>query len=237
VTAKEQDLEITERLGFGILLTLVGGAMDVYSYILRGNVFATGQTGNFVLMVVRGAEKDYLGMTHAMVPIVSFWIGIFIAWHIFYFYCKEKQLLWKRWVLIIEIITLFIVGLVPCSYPPIIANTLLSFAASLQYCAFRKFGTDDNYASIFCTGNMRFCAENYYRAIVKKDKKGLKRAIGYTYILLAFLVGILLGALAVTNLKEKAIWVVDAVLIAALIISFIYSEDKKEDISVSKEKL
>lgn len=219
-------MEITEKIGFGMLLTLVGGFMDVYSYILRGNVFATGQTGNFVLMVVRLAEKNYIGTAQAIVPIVSFWIGIFISWHMFYSYCKEKQLLWKRWVLIIEILILFVAGFVPSYYPHIISNTLVSFAASLQFCAFRKFGTDENYASIFCTGNMRACAENYYIAIARKDRVGLKKALRYSYILISFFVGIILGALAVTTLREKAIWVVDAVLLATLVISFIQKVDR-----------
>lgn len=113
----------------------------------------------------------------SIVPIISFWIGIFISWHLYYSYFNEKQLLWKRGTLITEIFILFITGLIPSSYIHIIANTLVSFAASLQFCAFRKLGTTEVYASVFCTGNMRSCAENYYKGLIQKDKQCLKKSL------------------------------------------------------------
>ncbi|MDF2989441.1 MAG: hypothetical protein K0R50_4951, partial [Eubacterium sp.] len=91
--------EITEKLNFGVLLAIVGGIMDVYTFIVRGKVFATGQTGNFVLAAVRLAEQDYTGLLHAVTPIAAFWAGIFTVRHLFYSYFEQKQLLWKRWVL------------------------------------------------------------------------------------------------------------------------------------------
>ena len=220
MTAQKHTTEITETLLFGLLLALVGGFMDLYSYIVRGNVFATGQTGNFVLVAVHLAEKNYVEMFHAMVPILSFWIGIFAAWHLFYYFFKEKHLMWKQGILIIEIIILIITGLIPSSAPHLIANTLVSFAASLQFCAFRKFGSEDTYASIFCTGNMRSCAENYYKGFVKKDKQRLEKALHYTWILISFFAGAVLGAFAARVLHEKAIWSMAIVLLSALVLSF-----------------
>lgn len=225
MASKKENVQVTEKLGFGMMLALMGGFMDVYSYTLRGNVFATGQTGNLVLVAVDFAEKDYMGMLHAAVPIVSFWLGIFIAWHMFYSQCKEKPLLWKRWILVAEIFILFITGLIPCSYPDIIANSLVSFAASIQYCAFRKFGEDQNYASVFCTGNMRSCAENYYKGILRKDKQSLKKALRYSYILISFAAGAAVGALEARILHEKAIWTVDVVILGALLLSFVLNTD------------
>lgn len=226
MTDKKNDILITEKLGFGMLLAFVGGFMDLYSYTVRGNVFATGQTGNFVLAAVHLAEKNYVEMFHALVPIASFWIGIFIAWHMFYFHFKEKQLAWKRGILITEIIILFFTGLIPSSFPNILANTLVSFAASLQYCAFRKFGTNENYASIFCTGNMRSCADNYYKGLLRKDKQSLKKALLYSYILISFFTGAVTGAFGSKILHEKAIWTVGIVLSVALFLSFVLNVDK-----------
>ncbi len=213
--------EITEKLSFGMLLALVGGFMDAYSYIVHGNVFATGQTGNFVLVAVRLAEKDYAGMFHAIIPIVSFWLGVFLAWHMFYYYFKQKNLLWKRGILVTAMIILFFTGLLPHSYPDIAANTLVSLAAALQYCAFRKFDEDDNYASIFCTGNMRSCADNYYKGFVRKDKKCLKKALRYSCIILAFFIGAVSGALSSNLFHERAIWAVTVILLLCLTLTFV----------------
>lgn len=219
-----QDTKATEKLGFGMLLASIGGIMDMYTYTVRGKVFATGQTGNFVLAAVRLAEQDYVGMFHALVPIIAFWLGIFIAWHIFYSYCKDKQLKWQRIILITALFILFITGLIPLSFPDIIADSLVAFAASLQYCAFRKFGEGDNYASIFCSGNMRSCAENYYRGLVQNDKQSLKRALKYTCILLSFFTGAVLGTIMSFIFHEKSIWIVMILILVALVISYTSDE-------------
>lgn len=224
--SKKNDLRITEKLGFGMLLASAGGLMDVYSYTTRGKVFATGQTGNFVLAAIQLSEKNYLGILHAFVPIVSFWAGVFAAWHMFYSVAKENQLLWQRRILAASIVILFITGFIPCSYPDIIANSLIACAAGFQYCAFRKFGKNENYATIFCSGNMRSCVDNYYRGIVRKDKQSLKRALRYSYILISFLAGATIGALEAGILQEKAIWTAAAVLSAALALSFVFKADR-----------
>lgn len=218
---KKIDIEITEKLGFGMLLASAGGLMDSYTYTVRGKVFATGQTGNFVLAAVQLAEKNYLGMFHAIVSIVSFWIGIFVAWHMFYYIFKEKHLIWQRGILSASILILVIIGLIPCSYPDVISDSLVAFAAALQYCAFRKFGTSENYANIFCSGNMRSCADNYYKGIVRKDKQSLRRALRYNCILISFFAGAALGALESNFLQEKTIWIAAILLSAALLISIV----------------
>ncbi|MBL4934268.1 DUF1275 domain-containing protein [Clostridium sp. YIM B02515] len=218
---KKVDIEITEKLGFGMLLASAGGLMDAYSYTVRGKVFATGQTGNFVLAAAQLVEKNYIGFFHALVPIVAFWAGIFSAWHIFYSICKEKQLAWKRGILVFSILILFITGFIPLSYSNVIADSLVAFAASLQYCAFRRFGTSENYANIFCSGNMRSCADNYYKGIVRKDKEALRKAYRYSCILLSFFLGAGIGAIEAGFFHEKTIWTAVIVLSVALTISYV----------------
>lgn len=233
----KKDIEIIDTLKFGMMLASVGGFMDVYSYTVRGNVFATGQTGNFVLVAIQLIEKNYGEMFHALVPIVSFWIGVFISWHLFYSYFKEKHLLWKRGTLVIEIVILFVTGLIPSSYPHIIANALVSFAASFQFCAFRKFGNTDAYASVFCTGNMRSCADNYYQGFIRKDKQCLKKAFNYSYILISFFVGAALGALGSSILHEKAIWSATIVLLTALVLSFVSTPNIEKNAILVEETI
>lgn len=227
---KKVDIELTERLGFGMLLALAGGLMNAYSYLVRGKVFATGQTGNFVLAAINLTQKNYIGFFHVVVPIIFFWAGIFVSWHIFYSICKEKQLAWKQGVLIFSILILFITGFIPLSYSNVISNCLVAFAASLQYCAFRRLGTGENYANIFCSGNMRSCADNYYKGIVRKDKDALRKAFRYSFILISFFLGAAIGALEAGFLQEKTIWIAAIVLTAALTLS--YKSDINTNINV-----
>lgn len=232
-----EDKELMEKLKFGMLITFAGGFMDVYSYTVHGNVFATGQTGNFVLVAFHLMNKNYIEMFHALVPIISFWIGIFVGLHSLYSYFKEKKLLWKRGILAAEILILFITGFIPESFPHTLANTLVSFAASLQFCAFRKFGESGNYASIFCTGNMRSCAENYYKGLIRKDKQCLKKAFQYSYILISFFVGATIGALNSNIFHEKAIWIVAMALSATLALSFVPDLDSLKGLVLFKKNI
>lgn len=39
-----------ETLPLGLLLALAGGSLDCYTYLNRGQVFATAETGNLVMM-------------------------------------------------------------------------------------------------------------------------------------------------------------------------------------------
>ncbi len=250
--------EITEALGFGMLLAAMGGFMDAYSYTVRGRVFATGQTGNLVLGAFSLAKQDFKGLGHAMVPIVAFWIGIFAAQHLSYILneeriprpaapmgiCKEasrrkpvyvrpfrfpytifqkKRVKWKAVVLFAELMILFGVGLLPCSVPDILANTGISLSAAMQYSSFRTFGESAAYAPIFCTGNMRSCAEMFYKWIVGKDKGSMKKAFHYTAILIAFFSGAVFGVKSSGIYREKAIWFVCALLGLALFILHKYS--------------
>lgn len=222
----------SETLGFGMLLASTGGFMDMYSYSVHGHVFATGQTGNLVLVAFNLADRNYIEMFHALVPIISFWIGIFISWYMFYSAFREKSLLWQRGILTVSMLALFIAGLIPSTYSDIFANTLVSFAASLQYCAFRKLGSGDNYASIFCTGNMRSCADNYFKGIVKKDKACLKKALRYSCILISFFIGAVISSLEAGIFHEKSIWTVEIILIAGFIISFLYNSNIQKRIAL-----
>lgn len=216
---KIKTIDEVGKLAIGMMLAMIGGSMDVYSYTVHGKVFATGQTGNFVLVGVELIQKNYAQMLHAFVPIISFWLGVFIACRMLYYF-KDKQTLWEYGILLTELIIVFIVGFIPCSYPDIIANSLVSLAASLQFCAFRKFGTGGNYSSVFCTGNMRSCAENFYKGIVEKDKKCMRSALEYFFILISFFIGVVSGAFEATILHEKAIWCVNLAILSILVFSY-----------------
>lgn len=208
--------ELTLRLGFGMLITMVGGMMDAYSYVVRGQVFATGQTGNFVLAAVRLVQGEYVPMLQAMVPIASFWIGVFLSQHLLHRVLGEDPVRWRRNVLLLEIGLLFLVGWIPAEAPHIYANSMISLTAAMQFCCFRNFGENAAYATVFCTGNMRSCAEMYYQGLVLRDRESLKKANGYGGILLSFFAGACAGAFLGGVLREKSIWCACGLLCAAV---------------------
>ncbi|MCR5229410.1 MAG: DUF1275 domain-containing protein [Solobacterium sp.] len=213
---------VTETVRFSVLILFIGGMMDGYSYVVRGGVFANGQTGNFIKLGLGIVNLDRTLAVKSFVPIVGFWLGIFAAEHLFHAILKEKDnvirdIRWKRYILWAEALLLFGIGFIPDTTLNLIPNSLISFTAALQYCCFRKMG-DMNYSSVFASGNMRSCAENYYKGLILKRQDNLRKAWQYTMILLGFLLGAVFAAILARYISEQTIWVTCVLLIAASMI-------------------
>lgn len=213
---RSDQTDITQTLGFGMLITTAGGFMDTYSYTVRGQVFATGQTGNIVLVALRLLRGEYLHMVQTLVPILASFLGMFAAEHLLHRVLAEDNLRWRRYVLMLELALLFLVGWIPGTVPHMLANTLISVTAAMQFCCFRNLGQGAAYATIFCTGNLRSCAEMYYRGLVLRDRASLKKAHCYGGVLGAFFLGACLGIWTSGFFAEKSIWCACGMLAVAL---------------------
>lgn len=193
-----------------MVLSFLGGIMDGYSYAVRGGVFATGQTGNLVLVGYGFLNGNPLRSLKALVPIISFWFGIFGAQHLLHKMEQsgkwKGQDHWKSTVLMVEAVLLLVVGAIPASVLDLIPNTLISFMAAMQFCCFRQFGDNAAYASVFCTGNMRSCAEMYYQGLVLKNSVALRKAYQYSGIILCFFAGAVFIIAASRYWGVQTIW-------------------------------
>lgn len=200
------------------LVTIAGGYMDAYSYLARGKVFATGQTGNFVLMAVNLARMDLPMVMHYLTPILLFWLGIFAAMHMQHKLFRGNTVLWKRETLRAEIGLFLLIGFLPETVPDVLVNSLISFCAAMQYCCFRTMGDRAAYASIFCTGNMRSCAEQLYLGLIRKEKASLENGLRYLGILGAFFIGVLAGVMGDYWLHTRAAWGICVLLLMCSLI-------------------
>lgn len=231
---QEKKLNLSQRLPFVMGMMAVGGAMDAYSYVVRGGVFATGQTGNFTLVAIHLIQGNFRQMLQVLLSVIAFWIGVFVCWHVFYRGTNQQEEVWQKAILVLEFVIIGIVGFIPGTCSNYIVNPLIAIAAAMQFCAFRKVGEKDGYASIFCTGNMRSCAENYYKAIMRKDRVALHKAYIYTAILLAFFGGAALMAIMCGLMNEKAILGINIILLG-LYIASVWMSEKKANKQIVKE--
>ena len=78
VSVQQAQTLARERTALGLVVICAGGLMDAYSYLMRGGVFATGQTGNVVLLAIHLAQLDWLGVARYLAPIIAFVIGILV---------------------------------------------------------------------------------------------------------------------------------------------------------------
>ena len=54
--------KVSESIRLGSILMFSGGFLDAYSYLVRGQVFATAETGNIALMGISLARGDLAGL-------------------------------------------------------------------------------------------------------------------------------------------------------------------------------
>ncbi|KKH96729.1 membrane protein [Methanosarcina sp. 1.H.T.1A.1] len=221
-----------ESVELGILLAIVGGFLDAYTFVGRGGVFANAQTGNVVLMGIEAATGEWgQAMFHA-VPILAFIVGVVVAEMI----KKPSMRLFipdsERAVLILEIAVLFIIGFIPYTSPNIIVTVAVSFVSSVQVSSFRKL-VDSPYSTTMITGNLRSATQEAYIAFTKKDRESALQAFRYSTINLSFLAGAILGGLLTSFIGVKAVWIAVSVLICSVILfSIDQCKNKKVDIEV-----
>lgn len=224
----------SESVLLGILLAIVGGFLDAYTFIGRGGVFSNAQTGNIVLVGVYAFNKNWTEALNHALPIFAFIIGVMAA----QFIKNNVDILpaskWEHFVLISEIIILSIIGFMPHTISNGYINITISFVTSLQFCSFKKLA-DYPYATTMCTGNLRSASEAAYAAITKKDHEAAVKAIHYYSVILFFLIGAFLGGFLTYYAGDKSIWGASLLLLLSLILLLINEEEiAKEELNEEK---
>lgn len=193
-----------ERTALGLAVICAGGLMDAYSYLTRGRVFATGQTGNVVLLGLRLAELDWLGVAHYLAPIVAFVVGILLSKHVMATVHDGDHERMQRSVIAFEAVAFALIALIPTGAPDLLVNSLISLCAAVSFENFRTFGTRSAYASIFCTGNLRSFAETLYDGLVGHDADEAQRSLRYLALVASFACGVVAGFFLVSAFGGRA---------------------------------
>ncbi len=226
----------TESVRLGILLAIVGGFLDSYTFVGRGGIFANAQTGNIVLLGLALSKGNLLQALLHLAPIFAFVLGVIVAETI----KKSPPGLFKhdsaRVILFLEIAVLFIIGFIPDTVPNIFVTVTISFVASVQVSTFRKLH-DYPYSTTMSTGNLYSASQATFIAFTNKDRKAALKAIGYFTIIFSFLSGAILGGFATSFIGVKAIWGAAIVLLfAVLLLSIDESKSKNKGNDIIGDK-
>lgn len=206
----------------GILLAIVGGFLDAYTFISRDGVFANAQTGNIVLFAVRAANREWGLSLLYIPPIFAFVLGVLISEIVKIPHLRQLLYSYRRSILILECILLIIVGFLPSSVPNIIVTVCIAFVSSLQISTFNKL---DKWAynSTIATGNLRTATQAAYSAYVENNQEAKRKFKEFLLIILSFLFGALTGTFSTTYIGDKSIWIPSGILLIALVM---YHRDK-----------
>lgn len=203
-----------ESFGVALLLALVGGYLDIYSYLARGKVFANTQTGNLVLLGYNIAIGNMEKVLYYLFAILAFMSGVSIAKIVEYKFTSRERLRWIHMVVLFELGILIIVMFVPEGNWNVIANMLVSLVCGLQVQGFRKV-CGKNYSTIMFTGNLRNLGDTFIQYILTKEHEALGQAMIYFGITIMFIVGGSLGALTTQIYHIRAVGLA-AVLLGAI---------------------
>ncbi|MFE9428720.1 YoaK family protein [Kitasatospora sp. NPDC006697] len=227
VAATRADLE-TPRLPtshsvrLGVLLALVGGALDAFTFVGHGGVFANAQTGNIVLLGIEGSRGQWVRALHHLPAILAFIMGVVVAESL----KLPRAAAVVRWparaALVLEIVVLAGVALLPTGTADMFVIVVIAFTASVQVSTFRKL-VDTAYNTTMTTGNLRTAVQSVYTAVVHRDREAARRARQFATVIAAFLAGAFGSGLLTATGAVHTLWALVALLAMALAL-FVYDE-------------
>lgn len=207
-----------EFLPLGLLLALAGGSLDCYTYLNRGQVFATAETGNMVLLGVHLAQGRLDQALHYLPPILAYAAGVLAAELLRSFLDKRQwRLDWRQIILLLECAVVAAVALVPLGRLDLAANGLISFTSAMQVESFRVFA-GCSCATTMCTGNLRAGTENLLLRLRKGDRNAGRKASVYYALILSFIAGAVLSGLLTPLLGQQTAFLPCLLLLAAVIL-------------------
>jgi uncharacterized membrane protein YoaK (UPF0700 family) len=221
---KIQKLPPFEKPLFIMIITFVGGYMNGYTYITRNNILANMHTANMSKLGISIALGEWLEALHYLIPIVTCILGAafskLIETILINFNFKGD---WRKVALVLEGIALFLIGLIPSSFPDIIVTNLVSFLMGYQLCLFRNcLGVPFN--TTISTGNIRTVGLFLFGALDKESRDSLKKVIIFTILTFSFAVGAIPGTLISLALSIKSVWVCSFILFLQAFWIYIYEK-------------
>lgn len=221
---KTQKVPPFEKPLFIMIITFVGGYMNGYTYITRNNILANMHTANMSKLGINIALGEWLEALHYFIPIVTCILGAafskLIETILINFNFKVD---WRKFALILEGVALFLIGLIPSSFPDIIVTNLVSFLMGYQLCLFRNcLGVPFN--TTICTGNIRTVGLLLFGALDKESNDSFKKLITFTILTFSFAVGAIPGTLISLALSIKSVWVCSFILFLEAFWIYIYEK-------------
>ncbi len=206
-----------ESIVLGVLMAMIGGFLDAYTFVSRDGVFANAQTGNFVLLGVEMARGELNQAYQHIPPILAFVLGAAVAETFKRWRGKRLFQAPGRAVLLLEMVLLVFVGFLPPTIPNMAITIIIAFVASIQFSTFRKL-TRWNYNTTTITGNLFTATKSAYSAIFVHDREAAIQAIHFITILSSFLFGALVGTVSTLYFETKAIWIAAGILVILIIL-------------------
>ncbi len=194
--------KIFESMSLCCLLASVGGFLDIYTYILKGHVFANAQTGNIVLMAYSVASGDYTSVFMYALPIIAFASGVFVSEFIRHHFSYQEMMTFHHVILIVEIVVLTTLMKVEISRS--LFNAIVGFICSMQVSTFTHV-VGLPFASTMCTGNLKSMSLQFYQGIFNRKKQNIINGLIYLGIIVSFIIGAIIATGLISAIGPNAL--------------------------------
>lgn len=198
-----------------ILSALGMGAFNAYSYVFRGQSFASMETGNMMMFSYYLINGQYSVLYRYVIAVLSFTIGSVLL----EFLRRKKMHLYFRTMLAIECVLVSVILFLPEGDLFIaIANGLGGFVGASHLQLFR---TLDGYAvtTTMCTGNLRSLTNCVGEVMAEKNKKAYRGVFVYSTLILTFILGAMLGYLLGRVIQQYCLLLPLGTLIFVLVVT------------------
>lgn len=215
-----KEIHASESLKVGFLLAFTGGLLDAYSYINRGQVFATAETGNIVLMGIHLAQMQWDQVLHYLLPIVAFFVGVLATDQLKKrMGQREHTIHWRQPLLFLECVVVVIVAFLPTGAMDALANSMISFTSGIQVESFRKF-RGCGCTTTMCTGNLRSGTEQLFHVMTHQNQEALEKVKVYYGLIGFFILGAICSGLLSMEFQTRTILVACVPLLVACYLMF-----------------
>ncbi len=204
--------DIYQSPGLAGLLTFIGGFLDSYSFIQRGNVLSGAQTGNIVLLSASLAYRQWTAFFTDLASLIGFGLGAIIITII-----NEKLDNYSRIAILWpNVVVCLIIGFLPKSFSNMIIVLFLSCTLAMQTTAFSS-DRGVSYNVVYSTGNFKHFAISWSKYFLTHDNTYLHAGLVYIGIVGCFISGAVLSAIIQQFMHLRTIWVASVILLLMII--------------------
>ncbi|MDO4814331.1 MAG: YoaK family protein [Gemella sp.] len=221
----DKKLPSHEQVFFALLLTYVCGFFDAYTFVNYNGQFANAQTANIIFIGMELANTNYLGALRYVPPVIAFIIGVLFNEFIMNKYRNVSIARYINLSLLIQTCLLIFAYIVPKIWFINVVPLVISFVCAMQFDSFRSVNKVQ-FASIFCTGNLRSATEHIFRYVFKKEKESMEKFIMYSALLISFIGGVISGGVLSKWMGHHAILMAILVFIINLAGASIHEQNR-----------
>ena len=210
------------------VLIVVAGFYGGYAMLVRGGAFSNAQTGNVALMAVALGQGRWQDALYYLIPMTAYMLGSLVSEALPKPIRRFRVMRWDTLLTLFEIVMVILMGFIPASAPHQICQVIINFICAMQYNTFRS-AEGVAMATTFCTNHIRqigiLLAGLFDPG--KNNRALLQRTRIHVVMVIFFVVGVALSAVACRYLGTYAIWL-NLIPLTVLFVDLLHADLTKE---------